>query len=78
MPTPMLMHTMAGTESWVDVLLTRLGRLLELQTAHTDHLNGAGRRLLHRSIFATYVECREEGVGDAAGALLLQYSPPAA
>ena len=75
---PMLMHPTAGTEPWVDMLLTWLGRLLELQTAHTDHLNGAGRRLLHRSIFATYVECREEGVGDVAGALLLQYSPPAA
>ncbi len=59
--------------AWLDVRLERLERLLELHRAHDGHLNVGGQRLLQRSIFATYVECREMGGSEAAGELLGRY-----
>jgi hypothetical protein len=59
--------------AWLDVRLERLERLLELHRAHDGHLNVGGQRLLQRSIFATYVECREMGGSEPAGALLGRY-----
>ncbi len=59
--------------AWLDLRLERLERLLELGRVHDGHLNGGGRRLLHRAIFATYVECREMGGSAAARALLSRY-----
>jgi len=52
------------------VYLFRLQRLLRLRQRHEHELNGQGLRLLDRSIFASYCDCLEVGVGHRARALL--------
>jgi hypothetical protein len=59
--------------AWLDVRLERLERLLELHRLHDGHLNVGGQRLLQRSIFATYVECRDMGGSAPAEVLLGRY-----
>lgn len=41
-----------------DIYLARLERLLRLRQRHLDDLNPQGLRLLDRSIFAAYCDCR--------------------
>lgn len=55
---------------WLGVQLQRLERLIGLQDAHAAHLNASGQRLLHRAIFATYVEVRELGGAQLAAEML--------
>ena len=55
---------------WLGVQLQRLERLIGLQDAHAAHLNASGQRLLHRAIFATYVEVRDLGGAQLAAEML--------
>lgn len=50
--------------------LRRLQRLLRLRQQHEQELNGLGTRLLDRSIFAAYCDCRNVGAGEKARAVL--------
>ena len=62
----------AQTASYRDVYLNRLQRLLSLRRQHEEDLNGQGIRLLDRSIFAAYCECRDTGIGLEARQILHQ------
>lgn len=55
---------------WLEHQLRRLQRLVDLRSAHAEQLNESGRRLLHRAIFSTYVECRDLGVTEIAHAVI--------
>jgi hypothetical protein len=61
--------------------LGRLRRLLRLRTDHHEDLNEQGLWLLDRSIFTTYRDCVELGVGFVAQGVLRRLSvegePPA-
>ena len=55
---------------WETALLQRLERLCALESAHQASLNDEGRHLIRHAIFATFVECRDSGIGPAAAKLL--------
>jgi len=52
------------------VYLERLQRLLRLRGQHERDLNAQGLRLLNRSIFTAYCDCREVGAGEEARRIL--------
>ena len=52
------------------VYLRRLRRLLRLRQHHQEDLNVQGLRLLDRSIFAAYCDCRDVGAVDKARDIL--------
>ncbi len=52
------------------VYLQRLQRLLRLRHQHEQHLNRHGLRLLDRSIFAAYCDCRHVGAEEEGRELL--------
>jgi hypothetical protein len=54
--------------------LGRLRRLLRLRTDHHEDLNEQGLWLLDRSIFTTYRDCVELGVGFVAQGVLRRLS----
>lgn len=71
MTQPAISMTQAKLPSgWLGVQLQRLERLIGLQDAHAAHLNASGQRLLHRAIFATYVEVRDLGGAQLAAEML--------
>ena len=55
--------------------VARLRRLLRLRSDHLDDLNEQGLWLLDRSIFATYQDCVELGVGFVAQEVICRLSP---
>jgi hypothetical protein len=55
--------------------LGRLRRLLRLRSDHHDDLNDQGLWLLDRSIFTTYCDCVEVGVGFVAQEIICRFSP---
>jgi hypothetical protein len=55
--------------------LGRLRRLLRLRSDHHDDLNDQGLWLLDRSIFTTYCDCVEMGVGFVAQEIICRLSP---
>lgn len=55
--------------------LGRLRRLLRLRSDHHDDLNQQGLWLLDRSIFTTYCDCVELGVGFVAEEIICRLSP---
>jgi len=52
------------------VYLRRLRRMVRLRHQHSQDLNQQGLRLLDRSIFAAYCDCRDAGAGHKARAVL--------
>jgi hypothetical protein len=54
--------------------LGRLRRLLRLRTDHHEDLNEQGLWLLDRSIFTTYRDCAELGVGFVAQGIIRRLS----
>ncbi len=48
------------------VYLRRLRRMVRLRHQHSQDLNQQGLRLLDRSIFAAYCDCRQAGAGHKA------------
>ena len=62
--------SVAQTAPLRDVYLRRLQRLVRLRRQHERDLNSHGIRLLDRSIFAAYYECRDAGIGQEALQLL--------
>jgi hypothetical protein len=54
--------------------LGRLRRLLRLRTDHREDLNDQGLWLLDRSIFTTYRDCVELGVGFVAQGIIRRLS----
>ena len=56
--------------------LRRLNRLLNLRYEQGTQLNTEGVRLLDRSIYATYCDCVDLGVGDKAQQLLRRFPVP--
>lgn len=59
-----------GEDALRSVYLRRLERLLSLRQAHYQDLNEKGLRLLDRSIFAAYCDCRSAGAeGEARDSL---------
>ncbi len=48
------------------VYLRRLRRMVRLRHQHSQDLNQQGLRLLDRSIFAAYCDCRDVGAGHKA------------
>ena len=48
------------------VYLRRLRRMVRLRHQHSQDLNQQGLRLLDRSIFAAYCDCRDAGAGHKA------------
>ena len=62
--------SVAQTAPQRDVYLRRLQRLVRLRRQHEGDLNKHGIRLLDRSIFAAYYECRDAGIGQEARQVL--------
>ena len=52
------------------VYLRRLRRMVRLRHQHSQDLNQQGLRLLDRSIFAAYCDCRDAGAGHKAHDIL--------
>jgi len=52
--------------------LRRLNRLLRLRSDQVDELNGDGRRLIDRAIYATYCDASDVGVAEEAQKILRQ------
>ena len=73
-PTAKAPFSVAQTAPLRDVYLRRLQRLVRLRRQHEGDLNSHGIRLLDRSIFAAYYECRDAGIGQEA-LQLLQEAP---
>ena len=57
-----------------DACLARMRRLLRLRFSHREDLNEQGLWLLDRSIFATYRDCVELGVGYVAQEIIRRLS----
>lgn len=53
-----------------EVYLERLRRLQHLRQRHEADLNMNGLRLLDRSVFAAYCDCRDAGAGEEARQVL--------
>lgn len=53
-----------------EVYLERLRRLQHLRQRHESDLNMNGLRLLDRSVFAAYCDCRDAGAGEEARQVL--------
>lgn len=53
-----------------EIYLQRLTRLQQLRQRHQSELNGSGLRLLDRSVFAAYCDCRDAGAEDEAREVL--------
>ena len=53
-----------------EVYLQRLRRLQRLRQLHEEELNRQGIRLLDRSLFAAYCDCRDIGAEEGARAIL--------
>lgn len=53
-------------EEQADYFLTRLRRLIDLESRHSDHLTKEGVQLLRAAIFSTLCDCMELGSGDLA------------
>ena len=62
--------SVAQTAPLRDVYLRRLQRLVRLRSQHERDLNSHGIRLLDRSIFAAYYECRDAGIAQEARQVL--------
>ena len=58
------------------VYLRRLRRMVRLRHQHSQDLNQQGLRLLDRSIFAAYCDCRDAGAGHKAHDILREVNPP--
>lgn len=58
------------------VYLRRLRRLVRLRRQHSQDLNQQGLRLLDRSIFASYCDCRDAGAGHKASDVLGEVDSP--
>lgn len=68
--TTPLSLTLASTASLREIFLQRLQRLQQLRQRHQRQLNGHGLRLLDRSVFAAYCDCRDAGAEEEARAFL--------
>lgn len=53
-----------------EIYLQRLTRLQQLRQRHQSELNGSGLRLLDRSVFAAYCDCRDAGAEEEAREVL--------
>lgn len=71
-PATQISLSEAQTSSLRDVYLSRLERLVRLRCQHEQELNGRGIRLLDRTIFAVYYDCRRAGLEREARELLQQ------
>ena len=69
-PSAKAPFSVAQTAPLRDVYLRRLQRLVRLRSQHERDLNRHGIRLLDRSIFAAYYECRDAGIGQEARQVL--------
>lgn len=67
--------TTLTTTAWTAVVLARLQRLATLEPTAADALDGA--QLLHRAIYATYLDALRLGLGPEAQALMhRRHGPP--
>ena len=65
-----------GASALRSIHLERLRRLLHLRRQYERELNARGLRLLDRSVFAAYCDCRDNGAEEQACALLREAHVP--
>jgi len=65
-----------GAAALRSIHLERLRRLLHLRRQYERELNARGLRLLDRSVFAAYCDCRDIGAEEQACALLREAHVP--
>jgi hypothetical protein len=68
---------LATTDRLADLFTRRLRRLVSIRREHSGRMNGQGLRLLDRTIYATYCDCLDLGIG-AEGLRLLHTEAAAA
>lgn len=69
-PVDSLSLSEAQTGSLRETYLGRLRRLIRLRRQHEQELNARGIRLLDRTIFAAYYDCRNAGLEREAREIL--------
>ena len=74
MPLDVLPEASPGDERFVDLYTRRLRRLVAIRRDHGDRMNEQGLRLLDRSIYSTFCDCRDLGAG-ARGRQLIEAVP---